>query len=171
MVIYHITRSNSIEECSLSVCAISKSLHFESLYEAISALDERLSTDGYTINSSNKEIIKKYRGEINYNCGMTDHYESIRVLRERALIKLLGEGEHIAAFFVDNGNDDLQIQEILDNGVMIVYSYTDNRKITTFTPHPDRIISLYTAVGKFPPESLLEQSEYNIRRGYNEIHC
>ena len=168
MLIYHITKNNNIEICKHSSCNINKKLHFDSFYEAISALNEEFKGKNI-IESSNEKIIK-YNSKINYNCGVTDHYDNFRSFREKELTRLLGKGAFVNSFFVDKGDGDLQIHEILSNGVMNVYSYETNKKITVFTPHPDRIISLYISIGEFPPEDLLEQSEYNIRKGYNEIH-
>lgn len=165
MTIYHITENYIIEKCvEYSNCT---DRHFDSLYDALRFLDKKLDMD--MIDSLDEVKINKYIGEINYNSGFTIHYESDRVFREMELIRLLGEGKRIEAFIVDKGNNDKQIHELLDNAILNVYSFDTHKKITLFAPKPERIIFLYNSIGEFPPDWIIEKSELNVRKGYNEI--
>ena len=116
-------------------------------------------------------IIKKYNGLINYKSGLTTHYKESRQYREKQLVELLGVGKPIETFLVDKINKDIEIQEILDNAIINVYSFSTHKKITLFAPAPERIICLYEAVGEIPPDSLIKKSEDNVRKGYNKIYC
>lgn len=116
-------------------------------------------------------IVKKYDGLINYESGLTTHYKESRQYREKRLIKLLGIGKPVDTFLVDKANKDIEIQEILDNAIINVYSFSTHKKITLFAPPPERIIYLYEAVGEIPPEELVFKSEDNTRKGYNKIYC
>lgn len=118
---------------------------------------------------SKYQVINKYKGKINHNSGMTSHYKDIRIHRERKLTKLLGVGKPVATFLVKDENGILQIQEVLHNGIVVVYSFETHKKITLFAPHPSRISFLYESTGSLPSKSLLLQCEHNIKRGYNEI--
>lgn len=133
------------------------------------SIDRGIYTQFESIDFSNDIKIKRYDKKINYQCGMTDHYENSRIFRENELLNILGPGKRIDAFFVDKGNGDKQIHELLHNGIMVVYSYETHKKITIFAVHPERICSLYISIGEFPPKVLMNVSEYNVRRGYNEI--
>lgn len=132
-------------------------------------IDRGIYTHYENIDFSSDIKIKRYDKKINYQCGMTEHYENSRIFREKELLKILGPGKHIDTFFVDKGNDDKQIHELLHNGIMIVYSYETHKKITIFAVHPERLYSLYISIGEFPPGVLMNVSEYNMRKGYNEI--
>lgn len=166
MGVYHITQNQNIERCeNYFNCNISDKLHFGNLLDALAILDEKFHMSAL----SDKTKVYRYTGEINYNSGFTAHYKGNRVFREMELNKLLKEGKRVDAFVVDEGNNDLQIQEILDNAILNIYSFHTHKKITLFAPHPERIISLYNSIGEFPPEWLIEKSECNIRKGYNEI--
>lgn len=116
-------------------------------------------------------VIKKYNNIINYNSGLTNHYEYNRLIREQELIRLLGEGKPIAAFLVDDNKNGLQIQEILDNAVIVVYSFSSHKKITLFAPEAERICKMFETVGEIAPEQLILKSEDNFIKGYNEIFC
>jgi len=117
-------------------------------------------------------IVKKYDGLINYESGLTTHYKESRQYREKQLIKLLGIGKPVDTFLVNKAADkDIEIQEILDNAIINVYSFSTHKKITLFAPPPERIIYLYEAVGEIPPEELVFKSEDNTRKGYNKIYC
>ena len=117
-------------------------------------------------------IVKKYDGLINYESGLTTHYKESRQYREKRLIKLLGIGKPVDTFLVDKvANKDIEIQEILDNAIINVYSFSTHKKITLFAPPPERIIYLYEAVGEIPPEELVFKSDDNTRKGYNKIYC
>lgn len=116
------------------------------------------------------KVISKYPFKINYNSGMTAHYKDIRIHRERVLNNLVGLGEPVIAFVVKDENGELQIQEVLDNGVINVYSFYTHKKITIFAPHPNRIMLLYESIGAIPPEYLITRSEENAKKGYNEIY-
>lgn len=166
MAVYHITMSNTVEECQdYFNCTVNERLHFDSLHCALKNLDERI--DKSLLKGNLK--VKRYEGEINYNSGYTKHYEGNRTFREMELIRILGKGEKVKAFAVDEGNNGMQIQEVLSNGILNVYSFYTHRKITLFALHPERIITLYTAIGEFPPEWLIKKSEFNVRKGYNKI--
>lgn len=168
MAVYHITKSDNIERCvNYSSCVISKILHFESLSEAIQHLDKNICLS--ILNSSGETKVKRYDGEINYNSGKTIHYKGNRIFREIELTNLLGKGKKVKTFIVEKDANNIQIQELLDNAVLNVYSFHTHKKITLFAPRPERIISLYTSIGEFPPEWLIEKSESNARKGYNEI--
>lgn len=166
MAAYHITQNENIERCEdCSKCTINKRFHFDSLSDALNALDH-----GFNMSILLEKMkIKRYTGEINYNSGFTIHYKGNRIFREMELIKQLGEGKRVDAFVVDEGDNNIQIQELLDNGILNVYSFHTHKKITLFAPHPERITSLYNSIGEFPPEWLIEKSESNVRKGYNEI--
>lgn len=113
--------------------------------------------------------VKRYNSLINYNSGMTTHYKEERVLREMELTKLLGEGKPIAVFLVDSGDGRLQLQEILDNAVINVYSFETHRKVTLFAPNPNRINYLYELAGEIVPDYLIEKSEENSQNEYNDV--
>lgn len=115
--------------------------------------------------------VKRYNGLINYNSGLTAHYEENRVFREKELIQLLGEGKPVASFLVRESNEDIQIQEILDNAIINIYSFFTHKKITLFAPPPHRIIFLYESVGEVAPEELIAKSENNTIKGCNRIYC
>jgi len=88
-------------------------------------------------------IIRKYDGLINYKSGLTTHYKESRQYREKQLIKLLGIGKPVDTFLVNKAaNKDIEIQEILDNAIINVYSFSTHKKITLFAPPPERIIYL-----------------------------
>lgn len=133
------------------------------------SVDRGIYTQLKDIDFSNDIKIKRYNKKINYQCGMTDHYKHSRIFREKELFNILGSGRKVDAFFIDKGNGDKQIHELLHNGIMIVYSYKTHRKITIFAVHPERIYSLYISIGEFPPDFLMNVSENNIRKGYNKI--
>ena len=116
-------------------------------------------------------IVRKYDGLINYESGLTTHYKESRQYREKQLIKLIGVGKPIKTFLVNRADKDIEIQEILDNAIINVYSFSTHKKITLFAPPPERIIYLYEAVGEIPPEELVFKSEDNMRKGYNRIYC
>lgn len=112
--------------------------------------------------------VSEYNHLINYKSGNTDHFEDLRILREQELIRLLGVGKVIQRFLVEK-ESYLEIQEILDNGIIKVYSYSNHKRITTFAPGPNRFISIFEACGKVAPDNLITQSEFNMQNGYNEI--
>lgn len=169
MAVYHITTNDNIEKCSdYFNCTINKILHFQSLIEALQTLDANV--DISMLNSSKDIKINRYFGEINYNSGFTIHYKGNRIFREMELIRLLGKGRKVKTFIVEEENNNPQIQELLDNAILNVYSLYTHRKITLFAPHPERIASLYASIGEFPPDWLIKKSECNVRRGYNEIN-
>lgn len=120
------------------------------------------------IGNSSSEI-KKYRRKVNYNCGVTEHYEGSRMFRYKELENILGKGSHVDSFLVKCMKNGNQIQEVLSNGIMNVYSYDTHKLVTSFAPTPDRIITLYHSVGENPPMNLIKQSECNYKMGYNEI--
>lgn len=109
-----------------------------------------------------------YTKLINYQSGNTIHFEDSRFLREQELIRLLGIGQVIQRFLVDEDGNP-QIQEILSNGIIRVYSAKDHKKVTTFAPGPNRLINLFEACGQIIPESLVRQSELNVENGYSNI--
>lgn len=113
--------------------------------------------------------VEIYAKLINYNSGLTDHYEISRQLREKELIRVIGFGERIDAFVVSRVGKPSEIQEVLDNGVIKVYSHETHKKITLFAPTPERLEFLYNSVGKHVCEHLLKKSENNIKNGYNRI--
>ena len=133
-------------------------------------LSSKLTEPGLSAKKYNA-IVKKYDGLINYESGLTTHYKESRQYREKRLIKLLGIGKPVDTFLVDKANKDIEIQEILDNAIINVYSFSTHKKITLFAPVPERIIYLYEAVGEIPPEELVFKSEDNTRKGYNKIYC
>lgn len=161
---YHITEFNNIEVCSDENCRIHSSLHFPSMAQALLELNK---FDFYCMNRD--EHVSKYKGPVNYLSGYTEHYEDSRVFREKELERLLGKGKVQIRFKVRRNKSELEIHEILDNGIMNIYSHETNKKITVFTPVPERIISLYHAVGEFPPEKLIKRSERNQMNCYNKI--
>lgn len=112
--------------------------------------------------------VTEYNKLINYNSGNTSHFENGRILRERELTRLLGIGVSIKKFIIEKDNE-LQIQEILDNAIIRVYSYETHKKVTMFAPNPERLISLFEAIGQLTPDHLLAQSEFNFQNGYNSI--
>lgn len=167
MSVYHIIRNDNIEKCvDYSNCAINGRLHFDNLSDALQILDTTI--DISMLNSSSIKV-SKYEKEINYNSGFTVHYEGERLIREMELIRTLGEGRRLKAFKVHQEEDNIQIQEILDNAILKIYSFHTHRKITLFAPQPERITALYASIGEFPPEWLIKRSEYNVRKGYNNI--
>ena len=168
MVVYHITGNYNIEECVDSTCVINKKLHFNGLSKALQSLD--MSIEQSSFNHKNNIKVGRYDGEVNYNSGVTTHYRENRILREKVLVDLLGQGNKIKAFIVKEGDDNIQIQELLDNAVLVIYSFHTHRKITLFAPHPERIMSLYASIGEFPPDWLIKKSESNSRKGHNNIH-
>lgn len=133
-------------------------------------LSSKLTEPGLSAKKYNA-IVRKYDGLINYESGLTTHYKESRQYREKRLIKLLGIGKPVDTFLVDKANKDIEIQEILDNAIVNVYSFSTHKKITLFAPAPERIIYLYEAVGEIPPEELVFKSEDNTRKGYNKIYC
>lgn len=166
-MVYHITQNDNIERCVGSKCIIHKKLHFNGLSNALKFLDRNL--DIMTLRTSKKVGIKRYDGEINYHSGVTTHYKENRVFREKALVDLLGEGSKLKVFIVEEDSNK-QIQELLDNAILVIYSFYTHRKITLFAPNPERIISLYASIGEFPPDWLIEKSECNARKGLNNIY-
>lgn len=113
--------------------------------------------------------IEIYTKLINYNSGLTAHYEISRQLRERELIRVIGLGKRIDAFIVSRVGKPSEIQEVLDNGIIKVYSHETHKKITLFAPTPERLEFLYNSVGKTVCEHLLKRSEHNTKNGYNKI--
>lgn len=160
-------RSNKQKDYQNNIC-------FETFINNLSedvVFSRKLIEPGLPIRKRNI-IIKKYNGLINYESGLTTHYKESRQCRENQLIKLLGIGKPVDTFLVDKAeNKDIEIQEILDNAIINVYSFSTHKKITLFAPPPERIIYLYEAVGEIPPEELVFKSEDNTRKGYNKIYC
>ena len=142
-----------------------ESSYFEAFLKLISDFEYNLQDRSEIRNLK----IKKYNHLINRNSGMTIHYQLHRLHRENELRRLLGTGKHIDSFVVE-GLEKLQIHEIFDNAVIIVYDYVTHKKITIFAPHPCRLISLYESVGEIPPLLLVERSKNNLSLGYNRIH-
>lgn len=105
---------------------------------------------------------------INYQSGNTVHFEDLRAIREKELIRLLGAGKVIQRFLIEK-KDDCEIKEVLSNGIIKVYSAKTHKKITTFAPGPNRLINLFEACGKDIPEDLVIQSEINVQNGYSDI--
>lgn len=120
--------------------------------------------------SCKNSIVSKYEKEISSHGEMTHHYRESRQLRVKELELLLGKGNRIQAFLVNKGNGDLQIHELLDNGLLNIYSYHNHRKITLFAPKPERIINLYNSIGELAPESIIKTSEQNVKKGYHLIY-
>lgn len=114
--------------------------------------------------------VSVYDKAISNNGLTTYHYKSSRTEREKELDCLLGKGARVKAFLVDKGGEDIQIHELLDNGLLIIYSYHNHKKITLFAPKPDRIFNLYASAGEIPPESIIKKSEDNMRKGYHIIY-
>lgn len=112
--------------------------------------------------------VTEYRRFINYKSGNTSHFEEGRVLREQELTRLLGFGKVVQRVVIEKDNE-LQIQEILDNAIIIVYSYGTHKKVTMFAPSPSRLSFIFEAIGKCVPDNLLIQSEFNFQNGYNDI--
>lgn len=113
--------------------------------------------------------VRRYDKIINYNSGLTAHYEESRILRENILTKILGDGNPIDIFLVEEVDKEPQLQEVMDNAIINVYSYSTHKKITLFAPSSNRLIYLYESVGEVPPEDLIKKSERNVQRGYNKI--
>lgn len=124
-----------------------------------------------SIEKLNKEIeVKRYDGPINYQSGMTAHYEENRIIREKELKRLLGEGKRTMAFTVNRANKEPEIQEIRDNAIIIVYSFNTHKRITLFAPPPRRLEFLYNSIGEIADENIMIKSEENAKKGYNRIY-
>lgn len=164
MVCYHITDNHNIEICKEIECR--KTKHFDKLSNALMYIENKF--EGFNFNKKNLKI-QEYLFEINYSGNKTHHYEMERGFREKELIRLLGNGKRIKAFIVKESENNIQIHELLDNGILVVYSYFNHRKITLFTPTPERIFYLYFSIGQFPPEYIIEKSDLNFRMGYNSL--
>lgn len=156
MVQYHV-RNRKIE-----ICDLCNKENIRNLKEALILSNKE--------NYHEKYNVSKYYGEINKKGGLTSHYKDSRIIREQELENLLGNGNCIQAFLVNKDGNDIQIQELLDNGLLIIYSFYNHKKITLFAPRPERIINLYASVGEFPPESVIRKSEDNMRKGYHIIY-
>lgn len=116
------------------------------------------------------EVVREYKKAINYSAGESSHYKEFRVIRDRQLTSLVGIGRPVKAFLViDCEINELQIQEVLETGIINIYSFESHKKITVFAPSPERIYSLYEAIGEVAPDNLVNKSEDNYRRGYNSI--
>lgn len=125
----------------------------------------------YCINKLDKNLkIIRYDGMINYNSGMTNHYKENRMLRERELTRVLGEGKRLKAFIVIRENKETEIQEVRDNAIIVVYSFETHKKITLFAPSPNRLENLYHAIGEVPDDNIIGKSEENTLKGYNGIY-
>ena len=159
---YHINNFNNISLCNNKNCKVPTHFHFSSICQALDRLE-----DFFCLVDSENMKVTKYNKLINYNAGETHHFKEFRRVREKELKNLLGESEVCSRFLVVKSEEDVQIQEILANGILNVYSYTTHKKITTFAPTPERITSLYHSIGEFPPEELIMNSESNVRKGYN----
>lgn len=167
MFTYHIRNCN-IEICmSTSNCAVNKKEHFENIVDALRFLDKI--SYSQEKHSNNKIVVKKYTAEINYKSGETSHYLNDRAFRELELKIKLGKGNREIAFVIEKDKDDIQIHELLDNGIINIYSFYTHQRITTFSPTPERIYALYYSIGEIPPSSLIEKSEDNFRKEYNLI--
>lgn len=114
--------------------------------------------------------VSKYDKEISSDGEMTYHYRTSRMSREKELEEILGKGGRLQAFLVDKGDGDIQIQELLDNGLLIIYSYCNHKKITLFAPKPERIKNLYFSIGEIAPESIIRKSEENVKKGYHIVY-
>lgn len=166
MVLYSFD-NESAEKCARALCLINEKLQFNKILKALQIVDMDFDKASLYLDKTDK--INRYNGEINYNSGGTYHYEVNRKFREKKLVSLLGKGKKIQAFIVDKGENDIQIHELLDNGVLVIYSFFTHKKITIFSPTPERIYHLYSAIGEFPPDCLITKSEQNVRMGYNRI--
>lgn len=166
MVLYHID-NESAEKCARAICIINDKLQFNKILNTLQIVD--MNFDKSSLSSNKSDKINRYDGEINYNSGGTYHYEVNRSFREKKLISLLGKGTRVKAFIVRKQEDDIQIHELLDNGILIIYSYLSHKKITLFAATTERIFHLYSSIGEFPPDFLVTKSEKNVRMGYNRI--
>lgn len=155
--LFHL-RNDMLEKCSSDECHLK---HYENPSSAIIKLPEDLLLSKYKIKLFNKRINKK--------AGTTTHFQNERAYRELKIKSLLGEGFPIISFILEISPEDIQIQEILDNGVINVYSYFSHKKITMFIPTPERLSSIYKSCGVIPPSKLIIKSEINYRNGYNSI--
>jgi len=172
-------KENANEEINANIKGLTvNEENFDSFEELLNSFDNNFEWGFYTEDSlelTKKKgrylNVKKYRGRINYKSGFTSHYETSRIFRELELIKLLGKGKPIDVFIVDEENRGLQIQEILDNAIINIYSFDTHKKVTLFAPTPERICSLYEAIGETPPDDLILKSEENFKNGYNKIYC
>lgn len=172
MDVYHVTNNSNVEQCRFpNHCEFNSKSHFKSFTDAVKHLGKVVCFEYSAVNSQYKyKSVKRFNSLINYNSGMTIHYKENRIYREKELTRLLGRGKPIAAFIVDEGDGNLQIQEVLDNAIINVYSFKTHKKITLFAPHPNRICLLYEVAGELAPEYLLLKSEENAKNGYNRIH-
>lgn len=113
--------------------------------------------------------VKIYNKKINRHAGDTSHFANERSYRELALKGKLGVGNLVVSFVLKTEEGDLQIHEILDNGVVSVYSYLTHKKITIFAATPFRIASIYEYAGLIPPDWLLSKCEENFNNEYNKL--
>lgn len=156
MKLFHI-KNNSIEICEeVENCRLK---HYSKPSEAIySSSDYETSKEYISVRLFNKKI--------NKNVGDTIHFSNDRAYRELKLKKYILTGKALDSFVVELKNEPLQIQEILDNGLMIIYSYLTHKRITMFLPTPERVVKLYNFSGLIPPSKLIETCETNRIKAY-----
>lgn len=168
MEFYHI-EDDVVLECNDTDCEIDEIFHFDNFIDAFRYIGCNNSIS-FGKSSGTDIKVKKYSKKINRSSGMTEHYEDCRMIREQELTRLLGYGQTVEVFSVDDGRGKIQIQEVRDNGVIYVYDYETHNKITLFAPHPDRISQLFESVGELAPEKVITRSTENLELGYNELY-
>lgn len=99
----------------------------------------------------------------------TYHFEVERGDRIQKITELIGEGTPIDCFKLNDGRRRPQIQEIYDNGKIVVYDIKTHKRITTFVAKKDRMASIYERAGVEPPSELIKISARNEANGYNGI--
>lgn len=112
--------------------------------------------------------ISFYKKPLRENVG-SYHYEYERRERLDKIFDKIGEGQPIDRFVIDDGRKKPQIQEIHDNGQIIIYDINTHKPITSFVAKKHRIQDIYDRAQVIPPRGLLEKAEYNESKKYNEL--
>lgn len=99
----------------------------------------------------------------------TYHSDVERRERVEKLDELIGPGKPVDCFAINDGRRRPQVQEIYDNGKIVVYDIKTHRRITTFAAKKDRLASIYERAGVEPPHEVISAGARNETFGYNAI--
>ena len=117
-------------------------------------------------------IITEFKGngeEYNRN-NLTRHAREDRAERITKIDREIGIGSRLDLFEVDKHHrDGLEVHEISDNGVIIVYNKTSKKVATMFVARPGRILRYYKALNRPVPEGLLDKAKVHQELGFNNI--
>lgn len=104
---------------------------------------------------------------IAYGNTTTNHFQSDRTERH-ATIQAIGCGKIISTFEVDRGHrNGLEIHQITDNGMIIIYNKHSHKLITELIARPNQIIRYYFDSNTAIPYEVLILAQQHEQAHYN----